>query len=105
MKRVIQQLVGSIAGVLALVTQIGWAVPIQFSIDTSSLSGTSAQLAFDFIDGGPPPNTASVSGFATDGTLGAVSTVGGVVGTLPNTVTLTDSAFFNEYLQALILGS
>ena len=40
------------------------------TVDTSTLAGTSAQIAFDFIDGGPPSNTVTISGFTTDGTLG-----------------------------------
>jgi hypothetical protein len=76
-------------------------------VDTSGLSGTSAQLAFDFIDGGPPSNdnTVTLSNFLTDGTLGAVSPSGGVAGTLPGTVTLTDPTFFNEYLADITVGT
>jgi hypothetical protein len=75
------------------------------NVDTSSLAGTSAQLAFDFIDGGPPSNTVTISGFSTDATLGSVFPSGGVSGTLPGTVMLTDSTFFNEYLTDLTLGT
>jgi hypothetical protein len=67
-------------------------------IDTSAFAGMRAQLALDFIDGGPPSNTVSISGFATDGTLGSQSAVGGVSGTLPGAVLLADTAFFNEIL-------
>ena len=75
------------------------------SVDTSLLSGTSAQLAFDFIDGGSPSNTITLSNFSTDATLGINSPTGGVSGTLPGTVTLTDSSFFNEYLTNISLGT
>jgi hypothetical protein len=75
------------------------------AVNTSPISGTSAQLAFDFIDGGPPSNTIRVSNFSTDGTLGSNSPTGGVTGTLPGTVTLTDSSFFNEYLTNITLGT
>jgi hypothetical protein len=76
-------------------------------VDTSSLSGTSAQLAFDLIYGGGPSNTVTISDFSTDGTLGTVFPTGLVSGTLPGTVTLTDSSssFFNEYLTDLTLGN
>jgi len=77
-------------------------------VDTSLLSGTSAQLAFDLIyGGGPSNNTVTISGFSTDGTLGSVSLFGLVTGTLPATVTLADSPsfFFNEYLTDLTLGT
>lgn len=81
------------------------AVAYKVSIDTSGLSGTVAQLALDFIDGGSPSNSMSVGDFATDGTLGGAVSVGGVVGTLPGAVTLTDSAFFNELLTDITLGN
>jgi hypothetical protein len=75
------------------------------TVGTSLLSGTSAQLAFDFIDGGPPSNAITLSNFATNGTLGSNSPTGGVSGTLPGIVTLTDSSFFNEYLTNMTLGT
>jgi hypothetical protein len=76
-------------------------------VDTSSLSDTSAQLAFDLIYGGGPSNTVTISDFSTDGTLGTVFPTGLVSGTLPGAVTLTDSSlsFFNEYLTDLTLGT
>lgn len=79
------------------------AVAYKVSNDTSGLSGTVAQLALDFIDGGPSSNSVSVGDFATDGTLGGAVSVGGVAGTLPGAVTLTDSAFFNESLTDITL--
>ena len=75
------------------------------SVDTSGLAGTSAQLAFDFIDGGSPANTITISGFLTDGTLGGVFPSGDVTGTLADTVVLGDSAFFSEYLTDITLGT
>jgi hypothetical protein len=72
------------------------------------LSGTSAYLAFDFLNSDPTPNSATISDFLTDGTLGAASTIiteGGVTGTLiPGPVTLTDTEFFNEFRQVITLG-
>ncbi|PTQ83144.1 hypothetical protein C8R21_102147 [Nitrosospira multiformis] len=83
-----------------------WAAPpLLFSIDTAPLSGTSGQFAFDFIDGGTPLNTVSISDFSTDGTLGIATVTGNVTGTLPATVTFSDSQFFNEVLQNVTLGS
>lgn len=91
-----------------------WAAPLpasatalQFTLDTSSLSGT-ASLVFDFIgnDGDDGNNTITISDFFTDGTLGATDTQGGVAGTLsPGLLTLTDSDFFNVFLQELTFGS
>lgn len=84
---------------------IAHAAPIGITIDTSALSGTASQLAFDLIDGGPPENTIIISNFSTDGTLGTASTIGDVTGALPGTLSLSDSSFFNEYLQDLMIGS
>lgn len=75
------------------------------SIDTSTLSGTAAQLALDFIDGGLPNNTITVSSFATTGTLGATASLGDVTGALPGTVTLGDADFFNEHMADILLGT
>jgi hypothetical protein len=64
-------------------------------------------LAFDFIDGDSISgnNTVVVSDFYTTVTLGNSSVSGGVTGTLiPGPVKLTDSGFFNEFLQELTLG-
>jgi hypothetical protein len=81
------------------------AAPIEILVDTTSLAGVSSDLAFDLLDGGPPSNTVVISGFATDGTLGASTTLGDVSGALPGPVTLADTDFFNEYLQGLVLGT
>ena len=82
------------------------AATFEVTLDTSSLSGTAARLAFDLIDGdGVVNNTAAISGFSTDGTLGASTTSGGVTGSLPGGFTLDDTAFFNELLQDLTLGT
>lgn len=81
------------------------AVTYKVSIDTSAISGTVAQLALDFIDGGPLSNSVLVTSFTTDGTLGASLSAGGVAGTLPGVVTLTDSAFFSELLTEMTLGN
>src|ERR1700730_5269138 len=90
----------STLGLLAIVVLISsraHALPIQITIDTSSLAGMNAALAFDLINGGPPANSMTISGFASNGTLGAGSSTGGVTGAFPGTVTIMDTAFFNEY--------
>ena len=81
------------------------AAPIQIVIDTSSLNGVAANLAFDFIDGGTPTNSVTVSGFTSDGSLGSSSSSGSVSGVIPNAVTLSDTSFFSEYLQNITLGN
>ncbi|MBK8753244.1 MAG: NF038129 family PEP-CTERM protein [Candidatus Competibacteraceae bacterium] len=80
------------------------ATTLQFSLDTTPLAGTAASLAFDFISGDDilGNNAVVVSNFYTTGTLGKNSASGGVTGTLiPGPVTLTDTEFFNEFLQEL----
>jgi hypothetical protein len=87
------------------------AVTLNVAFDTSALAGQMAMLAFDFIDGdaaaaGVANNTATISGFSPVAALeaGATST-GGVSGTLnPGPLTLTDTQFFNEFLQPVVLG-
>jgi len=81
------------------------------SIDTTSLVGLGSIVAFDFVaGGGTQTNGISISDFASNGTLipastsGAVNS-GSVSGALPNTVSLTNASFFNEYQQGMTLGS
>ena len=82
------------------------AVPIDVVVDTTLLAGSAGTLAFDVLDGDPASNSATISNFSTDGVLGASSAFGGpVTGALPATVTIADGAFFNEYLQDIVLGT
>ncbi len=97
--------VPSVALLLGLLAGPAAALPIIFSADTSSLSGTMGNLAFDFFDS-TPGSPGSISGFSTDGVLGAPSSLGGpVAGLLPGLVTIGDTAFFNELLQPITFGS
>ena len=66
----------------ALLCLVAWsttvlAEPIKVTVGTTTLSGMSATLAFDVIDGGSPSSTVVLSSFTTDGTLGGSSTSGG----------------------------
>jgi len=96
------------------------AISVNVTLDTSALVGQRATLAFDFIDGdgGDPAhsegiknNTATISAFFPTAALktapppsGSLMT-GGVSGTLnPGPLTLTDSAFFTDFLQPVVLG-
>ena len=76
----------------------------QITVDTSAYANQIALVAFDFVDGGSPSNTFTISGFATDGILGAQVPTGGVTGSLPGTVTLSDTTFFTELLAGMTLG-
>jgi hypothetical protein len=78
------------------------------TINTSNWSGTSASLAFDLIDGDNiNNNTVQISNFLTDGgyNSGAATLTGGASGLLDTGAALTDSDFFNELLQPIVLGS
>lgn len=81
------------------------AAPILVTIETPLLAGQSGHLAFDLIDGGAPGNSITVTGFASNGTLGNFVTSGAVTGQLPNSITLSDTAFFTELLQSFTFGT
>jgi hypothetical protein len=92
--------------VVILVASIAFATPIAISIDTAAIAGTTGQLAFDLIDWDAVVNSSiQISDFSTTGTLGASAFVGGVIGTLPPGVLLTDTDFFNEFLQTILFGN
>src|SRR5579863_6607695 len=67
------------------------------TIDTSAIANQNANLAFDFVAGGPPVfNTVSVSNFVTDAIQLSLSTTGSTTGGLPGDFSLDDTQFFNE---------
>ncbi len=96
-----------LAGLIGAACSPGFAAVYDVTIDTTDLTGTDAYLAFDLIDGDSVTanNTATISNFLTDATLGMADSTGGVSGTLPGTVTITDTDAFNELLQAATLAS
>ena len=80
--------------------------------DTSALSGTQGYVDFQFNPIGVPPSsatTATISAFATDGTLGAaLPNIGDVTGgPLPTSVTIAndDPGLVNEFTQAITFGT
>ena len=79
------------------------------TVNTSSVSGTSGFLDFQFNGGNTPfqPATAKIESFASVGgvVIGAPSDSGGVSGALPGTVTMTNSAALNEVFQGFKYGS
>ena len=76
------------------------------TIDTSGLAGTSVQFAWDLIGNGAQANTVTISNFSTDGTISPATNQGGVAGSLPGNVALTDAAdFFSELLINIKLGT
>ena len=80
------------------------ATSFLITVVTTPLMGLSGFLAFDFIAGSPVPgNSAVISGFSTDSTLGGFSASGDHSGTLvPGPLTLGDTQFFNEWLQDIV---
>ena len=75
------------------------ALTFNVVVDTTSLDGTNATLAFDFFDGGPPSNTVVLGTLASNGTQGTATTTGDVTGTGPWTFSdLGNTSFFNELL-------
>lgn len=95
-----------IVPVLAALPASAIAGMLRLTLDTSSLAGTPAALAFDLVRGDASDNTMSIVDFSTDGSLGSASSTGGPVsGALPGLVTLGDEAFFNELLQNIGLAS
>jgi hypothetical protein len=83
---------------------LGYAIAVSattfnVSFNSTGMSGASAILAFDFIDGGPPSNSVVLSALTSNGTMGATSATGAVTGTAR--WTFTDTSFFNELLVSL----
>jgi hypothetical protein len=74
------------------------ATAFDVTVDSTSLNGSMALLAFDFIDGGPPGNTVNLSTPLSNGTQGSTSTTGNVTGTGPWTFSDAGNSFFNELL-------
>lgn len=72
------------------------ATTIDVTIDSSLLNGVPAILAFDFLDGGAPDNTVTLSAITSDGTLVSTSLTGNVAGTGPWTFSDAGPSFFNE---------
>lgn len=81
--------------------------PVLIGIDTRSVEGFTGgfSLALDFIDADPASNTATITGFSTDGSLGLVFNIGDVSGDLSDTVILGDADFFNELRAEITFGT
>jgi hypothetical protein len=95
--------------ILSLATVRLHANSFQVSLDTSTLSGTTQALVFQFTDGdGIFDNAIAVSGFSFGGgsIAGAPSYLGsGVSGDLSSSVSMDDSGGFALFLQNFTLGS
>ncbi len=78
------------------------------TVDTSSLQGTAGNLDFQFNPGttGAPAAQATLSAFGGNGILqsGAVPT-GNVTGSLPGTLSFSNSTVYNDYFQPMVFGA
>ncbi len=87
------------------------ALTYDASIDTSSISGQQGYLYMQYDPYSTTvASTATVSGFATDGVLGAQDTVDvvdgtAVTGTLPGPVVFANTYGINDYEQAITFGN
>jgi len=102
-------LLGVFCLVLLVTPGNAFATSVDVTVNTAAISGTSGELAFDFIyGGGPSSNTVTILDFSTTGTLGTNGPNSGVVtGTLPGAISLSTAggSFFNEYLTDITLGT
>lgn len=80
------------------------------SVDTSTLNGQSGYLYLQYTPLNGVASTATVSGFTTNGALGAQDTVdtangSAVTGTLPGSVVFANTNGVNDYDQAITFGN
>ncbi len=98
-----------VVGCLMLAASAVLAGPVYtVSVDTSALAGVHGGIDFSFIQGPiMPVDAASVSilQFTSGGTLGSLSTIGDVSGSLPGAVTLNNTSGLNDYFSDLWFGS
>lgn len=91
-----------LAAAVAAVPLLAQALDYQVTIDTTPLAGNEGFFAFDLLQGTVGTvNTVQLSSFVTTSGLGGASFAGDVTGSLQDSVTLTSSGFFNEFLQSV----
>ena len=73
------------------------AVPV--TVTLTGLGFSDGRLALDFIDGGSPDNSVTITHASLSGGSPDIRT-GGVVGSLDSTLILNDSVFFTEFSTA-----
>jgi hypothetical protein len=98
----------AIALLLAAVSMARADVVYQFSVNTSSISGTSGSLDFNFNPGPLVSQAASLDilNFGGNGSLTGLPTLtGDVAGALPGTVTFDNGTGLNDYFQGYTYGS
>jgi hypothetical protein len=85
-------------GFVVVSSTLARATTIDITMDTSALNGVPAVLAFDFIDGGLPDNSVTLSALTSDGTQFSTLTAGNVTGGGPWTFSDAGGSFLNELL-------
>jgi hypothetical protein len=83
---------------LLFLAAAAYATAFDVTVDSTSLKGSTAVLAFDFINGGPPDNTVNLSTLISNGTQGSTSIAGNVTGAGPWRFFDAGNSFFNELL-------
>lgn len=81
-----------------------------FSFDTSALAGGAYYVSWQLIDGNTPSTSVTLTGFrfggGAPGNASTVMTEGGASGSLNSgSIALTDSAFFNSFVQQFTAGT
>ncbi len=96
-----------IAMVMFAATSAFASYSFDFNVDTSSILGQSGYIDLQFNPGTGSAGLASavVTSFTSNATLGVASPTGGVTGTLPAAVTITNTTPFNDYFQAITFGN
>jgi hypothetical protein len=82
-------------------------VILDVTLNTTPLNTTSGYFAFDFLGGAPVQNnTVTITLFSTNSILGSLTPAGAATGTIsPGPGTLSDTQFFNEFLQTSTFGT
>jgi hypothetical protein len=84
------------------------AITYEVAVNTSSISGITGSLDFNFNPGPLVTQTASLQilNFSSGGVLGgSPSLTGNVTGGLPSTLTFNNGTAFNDYFQGFTFGS
>lgn len=93
---------------VAAVSQLSASSIYEFTVDTSSLANTSANLDFllQYANTSSPLVNAAITGFNTDGSYdsGAILLNDGASGSLPGSLTLSNTGIFNDAFQSIVLG-
>jgi PEP-CTERM motif len=94
--------------VLCTATAMANVITYDVTVNTSSISGTTGSLDFNFNPGSLVTQSASLQilDFSSNGTLaGSPELTGDVSGALPGTLTFDNGTGFNDYFEGFTFGS